>query len=58
MEARGGGYGLGVQLANADGGAFRRLGLAHVRRGPRTLRLRVFVRGAGYSNMVLVRVSR
>ena len=35
-----------------------RFGRAPIGRGPRTLRLRAFVRGAGYSNIVLVRVRR
>ena len=58
MEARGGSYTLGVRLADSKRGRSVRLGLAHFRRGPRTLRLRAFVPGAGYSNLVLVRIGR
>jgi hypothetical protein len=58
MQARGDGYTLGVRLTDSKRGRWLRLGRAHFRRGPRTLRLRVFVPGAGYSNIVLVRIGR
>jgi parallel beta-helix repeat protein len=58
MPLRDGSYTLSVELKNVRRKASRRFGLVPVRRGPRTLRLRVFLRGAGYSNIVRVRVSR
>ena len=58
MPLRDGRYALSVELEKAGRRASRRFGQAPVRRGPRRLRLRVFLRGAGYSNIVLVRVRR
>jgi hypothetical protein len=58
MPLRDGTYALGMELKKDRRKASRRFGLAPVERGPRTLRLRAFVRGAGYSNIVLVRVRR
>ena len=58
MVLRDGSYSLGLELRKVGRSASRRFGEAPVRRGPRTLRLRAFVRGAGYSNIVQVRVRR
>ena len=58
MTLRDGSYALGLELKKVGRSALPRFGQAPVGRGPRTLRLRAFVRGAGYSNIVLVRVRR
>ena len=58
MPRRDGSYALSVELKKGRRKASRRFGLAPVGRGPRTLRLRVFLTGAGYSNIVRVRVGR
>ena len=58
MPLRDGSYALGVELKKVRRKASRRFGQARVGRGPRTLRLRAFVPGAGYSNIVRVRVRR
>jgi hypothetical protein len=58
MPLRGGSYAASVQLGRIVRKASRRFGRAWVKRGPRTLRLRAYVRGAGRSNIVLVRVHR
>lgn len=58
MPLRDGSYALSVELRKVRRKASRRFGQAHVGRGPRTLRLRAFVGGAGYSNIVRVRVGR
>jgi hypothetical protein len=58
MPLREGSYALSVELKKVRRKASRRFGQAPVRRGPRTLRLRAFVRGAGYSNIARVRVGR
>jgi hypothetical protein len=58
MSPGDGSYALGMELKKVGRTASPRLGQAPVGRGPRTLRLRAFVRGAGYSNIVMVRVRR
>jgi parallel beta-helix repeat protein len=58
MTLRDGSYALGLELRKVGRSALPRFGQAPIGRGPRTLRLRAFVRGAGYSNIVLVRVRR
>jgi hypothetical protein len=58
MPLREGSYALGLKVEKVGRKASLRFGLAPIGRGSRTLRLRAFVRGAGYSNLVLVRVRR
>jgi hypothetical protein len=58
MPLREGSYSLGVELEKTGRKASLRFGRAAIGRGSRTLRLRAFVRGAGYSSIVLVRVRR
>jgi Right handed beta helix region len=58
MPLRGGSYDARVQLGRIVRKASRRFGHTRVKRGPRTLRLRAYVSGAGRSNIVLVRVHR
>jgi parallel beta-helix repeat protein len=58
MTLRDGSYTLGIELEKGGRRASLRLGRAPVEHGSRTLRLRAFVRGAGYSNIVFVRVRR
>ena len=58
MALRDGSYALGVELEKIGRRASLRFGRAPIGRGSRTLRLRAFVRGAGYSNIVLVRARR
>jgi hypothetical protein len=57
MLLRNGAYGKIVQLGKRGRRESRRFGSTPVGHGPRTLRLRAFVKGAGYSNIVLVRVG-
>ena len=57
MQLRGGRYLYRPQLGQRRGGG-RRLGAVRVKRGARVLRLRAFVKGAGRSNIVRVRVGR
>ena len=58
MPLQDGSYALSVELRKARRKGSRRFGLARIGRGPRTLRLRVFLTGAGYSNIVRVRIAR
>ena len=59
MRRRGSGYVSSLRLENLGRKASsRRLGDARVPRSVRTLRLRVYVRGAGHSNIVHVRIRR
>ena len=58
MPLREGSYALSVGLKKTRRKGSRRFGLAPVGAGPRTLRLRAFVPGAGYSNIVRVRLRR
>jgi nitrous oxidase accessory protein NosD len=56
MTLRGSAYAVGVRLARNRNSRLRRFGEARIPRDLRTLRLRVYVRGAGHSNIVRVRV--
>jgi parallel beta-helix repeat protein len=58
MPLREGSYALSVGPKRIRGKASRRFGKVPVGAGPRTLRLRAFVPGAGYSNIVRVRLRR
>jgi hypothetical protein len=58
MRPRGRTYAAGVRLERLGRKGSRRFGRARVPRGARTLRLRVYLRGAGHSNMVRVRIRR
>jgi hypothetical protein len=57
MRLRGGRYLYRPQLGQRRGGA-RRLGRVRVKRRARVLRLRAYVKGAGRSNVVRVRIGR
>jgi nitrous oxidase accessory protein NosD len=56
MAQRGSAYAVGVRLAQKRNSRFRSFGEARIPRRLRTLRLRVYVRGAGHSNIVRVRI--
>jgi hypothetical protein len=57
MRLRGGRYVYGPRLGQRRGGA-RRFGGLRVKRSTRALRLRAYVKGAGRSNIVRVRIAR
>jgi nitrous oxidase accessory protein NosD len=56
MVLRGSAYAVGVRLAQKGSSRLRSFGEARIPRDLHTLRLRVYVRGAGHSNIVRVRV--